>query len=462
MNDYRYKLEKGSKKHLCPNCGKKSYVRYIDTQDGNYLPDQYGRCDHESHCGYFLNPYKNGYKTNEPEILPYKALPKTPPRAICFLPEGILNVTLKNYHKNIFIQNLLKLAPVQDIEKVISLYRIGTIGKGSRIGAVTFPFIDRTGNIREIQIKNFDETNHTKGKPTTISYLLKSHYSEQGVALPAWLQDFTKNEKQFSCLFGEHLLNKFPLNPIALVEAPKTAIIGTLYYGLPNSPTNLLWLAVYNKSSLTYEKCSALKGRKVVLFPDLNAYDEWNKKSGVLFAKLPNTQFIVSDILEKNATENDKNDALDLADYLTRFDYNQFKSKITVPDFEKVVSTNPPSAKESLPLPGSKQIGTNEKSENCESVKQSFLRELQNKNHLYPLKSQLPSWSPELQSLQSFFSSIQLPPTPFRLDQCTIIHNLPKFISNHLSFLQNNNGSPVFLPYMKRLQKLRFIIESSI
>ena len=45
---YQYTLEKGSVKYYCPNCKAKTFVKYIDTETGEYLPEQYGRCDREN------------------------------------------------------------------------------------------------------------------------------------------------------------------------------------------------------------------------------------------------------------------------------------------------------------------------------------------------------------------------------------------------------------------------------
>src|SRR5215210_7727964 len=53
---HRYILEKSSRKHRCPDCGKKTFVRYVDKETGDYLQEQYGRCDREIRCSYFNPP----------------------------------------------------------------------------------------------------------------------------------------------------------------------------------------------------------------------------------------------------------------------------------------------------------------------------------------------------------------------------------------------------------------------
>lgn len=326
-NEFQYILDRTGKKYVCPECEKRRFVRYIDIETKQYLPEIYGRCDRESKCRYHLNPFTNGYASNEPNAKEYKPKPKASPQPAYFIPEAVLNATLKDYDKNTFINNLLKFAPVADVEKVISLYRLGTIGSGERAGAVTFPFIDKSGNVRTIQAKRFDHDNHTTSTDFVHSIIAR-YYTNKGQPSPGWLNDYSKNELKVSCLFGEHLLNKYPLNPVALVEAPKTAVIGSLYYGLPETPSSLLWIAVYNKSSLSFDKCKALQGRSVVLFPDLNAFNDWESKCNALTTKLPGTRFVVSDLLERNTTESERASGRDLADYLMQFDYTSFKNKI--------------------------------------------------------------------------------------------------------------------------------------
>ncbi|MFT4803632.1 MAG: hypothetical protein ACI9YE_000827 [Psychroserpens sp.] len=341
--EYRYAFEKGSKKYLCPECNRRRFVRYIDREADKYLPEEYGRCDREINCGYFLNPYENGYskmiwkKENnhitdwKPQI--QKPIAK-PTRERFFIPVEVFKRTLSGYEHNVFIQNLLSKVSfpfeINDVEKVVSLYQLGTIQKGYRAGAVTFPFIDSKKNVRAVQLKQFDETNNTTGTDFLHSIIEKFH-SKRNKPLPQWIEAYKKNELKVSCLFGCHLLSQYPYNPIALVEAPKSAIYGALYFGFPEQPTNFIWMAVYNLSSLNLEKCKVLKGRNVYLFPDLSkdgkAFELWSKKAAEIQKQLSGTYFHVSDLLEQLAPTHDKVEGKDIADYLIQQDWRQFRNQ---------------------------------------------------------------------------------------------------------------------------------------
>ena len=59
----------------------------------------------------------------------------------------------------------------------------------------------------------------------------------------------------------------------------------------------------------------------MVLFPDLKGFEKWNTKAKELSTL---ASFTVSDLLERKATETEKQQGFDLADYLIKFDYRQF------------------------------------------------------------------------------------------------------------------------------------------
>jgi hypothetical protein len=346
-NQFRYSLQKGGKKHRCPSCNQKTFVRYIDSETGNNLPEQYGRCDRESKCAYHLNPYSDGYvksilaqeRGNNSELpnnwkpQRKKAVHQPQPEPVFFDFETFKQTLQpERYRKNRFLQNLLYRVkfPLEanDVKKVIELYRLGTVVNGYRAGSITFPFIDLNGNVRAVQVKQFDEQNHTTGTDFLHS-IIQRYYTQNGKPLPAWLDIYLKQEKRVSCLFGEHLLAKYPSNPIALVEAPKTAIYATLYFGLPESNADLIWLAVYNKSSLTFDKLKVLQGRFVYVFPDLSkdgsTFKEWESKAKDFESRLHGTSFKFSDLLEQLAPELDKSEGNDLADYLIKQNWRDYR-----------------------------------------------------------------------------------------------------------------------------------------
>jgi len=453
-------LEKGSKKYCCPECAKMRFVRYIDTETGEYLPSQYGRCDRESKCKYHLNPYLDGYaktKSDHSETIniwkPKLKKPSPIPDPV-FIPVKVFKETLQSeqYEQNTFIQNLLtKVAfpfEAKDVEKVISLYYLGTVPNGYRAGANTFPFIDLGGNIRAIQVKQFDETNHTTGTDFLHS-IIEKYYTRNNNPLPEWLDAYIKQDKRVSCLFGEHLLNKYPLNPVALVEAPKTAVYCTLYFGFPVLPKNIIWLAVYNKSSFSFEKMKPLQGRDIFTFPDLSkdgsTFNEWKQKAKEIENRLPGTRFIFSDLLEQFAPEADKKEGYDLADYLIKQDWRQFR-KWHIKEQNKPVETS-----------------IREKCEKCESPKKTFFSDIEALPKLDTnKKEQIGNWDFDISELENYFKGITLPTRHVKLNPYSTITNVPLFIESHFATVKANNGKQTFLPYLNRLQELKQVLTTNL
>lgn len=460
MQSYKYNFHKGSKKYICPNCHKKRFVRYVNLDSGELLPEMYGRCDREISCGYHLNPYTAGYAKDNNMVVDTvvaKLKPNVKPKTVHF-PKEIFYKTRNGYEQNTFIQNLLNTInfpfEVSHVEKIITQYHLGTIKKGYRKGAVSFPFIDQNNSIRAVQVKQFDNTNHTTGTDFLHAIITKD-YRKKNKQLPKWLIDYNNNETKVSCLFGEHLLSKYPNNPIALVEAPKTAIYGTLYFGFPEQTQNLLWLAVYNLSSLNLKKCKALEGRKVFLFPDLSkggkAYKLWQDKAEKIEEQLNGVTFKVSDLLERLASNQDREQGKDIADYLIKLDWRLFQDhKFHETVYE--VQTQPqskPTIKLIVPKleETQKQIILNKK--DYEYVIEEYPICQENKSE---------DWSTKINELESYFNQIKLPTKPIELCPGTTILDASKFINSHLATVKANNSNHTYIPYLHRLERLKEIL----
>lgn len=470
---HRYSLEKGSKKHHCPNCGKKSLKKYIDIETGDYLPEHYGRCDHENSCSphYHLNPYLDGYakaiweqeQGNRSELpnnwKPQRknTIPQPQPEPVFFDFETFKQTLQpERYEKNTFIQNLFYRVQfpfeIDEVTKVIQLYRLGTVANGYRAGANTFPFIDINGNVRAVQVKQFDEQNHTTGTDFLHS-IIEKHYTRNNKPLPEWLKAYTKQDKRISCLFGEHLLSKYHSNPVALVEAPKTAVYGTLYFGLPETPESLIWLAVYNKSSFSFDKLKVLQGRFVYVFPDLskdgNTFKEWETKAKEYESRLPGTRFIFSGLLERYATADQREQGADIADVLITKDWRLFRKR---------------NIQEQLPQPEPEKVTKVTKVTHQQNIIFSHVEPLpkvevfKTERIEHPIKEKPQNWSNDIAELENYFASIELPTQPVKLNGCSTITDCSLFIESHFATVKANNGKRTFLPYLNRLQELKQVL----
>jgi hypothetical protein len=480
MRKHRYTLASNKVPKLnCPYCGaKKHWQRYIDIETGEILPEHWGRCDNEGKCNEWKDPYKDGYakaiwereqkvngvaKVTVPKQKYFRTQPKPQPTPEpVFFDFDTFKKTLDpgRYEKNTFIQNLFYGVPFplesREVTKVIQLYRLGTVANGYRAGANTFPFIDIKDNVRAIQVKQFDEQNHTSGTDFLHS-IIEKHHTRNNKPLPEWLEAYTKQDKRISCLFGEHLLNKYPGNPVALVEAPKTAVYGTLYLGLPETPESFIWLAVYNKSSFSFDKLKVLQGRFVFVFPDLskdgNTFKEWETKAKEYESRLPGTRFIFSDLLEQLAPDQDKSEGNDLADYLIKQDWRLFRKRNVQEqppqsEPEKVTGVTKVTHQQNIlfshvePLP------------NMEVFKIGQIR--------HHKKEQPRNWSNDIAELENHFANIELPTQPVKLNGCGTITDCSLFIESHLATVKGNNGNRTFLPYLYRLQELEQVLTTNL
>ena len=77
----------------------------------------------------------------------------------------------------------------------------------------------------------------------------------------------------------------------------------------------MIWLAAGNINGLSIEKCAILKGRSIMLYPDLGAYEKWCQKAMEIQKRIQ-CKLSVSSLLETQATESDREQGLDIADFM--------------------------------------------------------------------------------------------------------------------------------------------------
>lgn len=425
MSEHKYILEpyKGmNTRYRCPSCQQrdKTFSRYIDTETGEHIHPSVGRCNRESNCRHHYTPKQyfqdNNISFDTPQPKAYKPRPVTPQqKPVSFIPVEVFKASLKAHETNHFVQYLINLFGVEVASQLVSRYFIATSKHWN--GATVFWQIDTQGKVRTGKIMLY---NPTTGKRI------------KNLALPVyWVHKALKQPKfeLRQCLYGEHLLID-KTKPVAIVESEKTAVIASVY--LPQ----FIWVAVGSLTNLNAAKCSILKGRAVTLFPDLNGFDKWSSKAKELSHL---AIFTVSDLLERKATEAERKQGFDLADYLIKQDWRLFRKQET---------------KES-PQPETEQSGIS-KIETFRYV--APLPKVEDFDKESDEKPQ--SWNKEIAELETYFSSIELPKQPVKLNKCMEIKDCYRFIENHFATVKANNGNDTFLPYLHRLQELKQILNT--
>ena len=273
MSKYRFHLQKYSlgSKIACPSCERpRCFVKYVDKEGVVSFSNEVGKCDHEISCGYHYTPrdfFRDNPNANIKEerssdyVQPVKSTHEkeiiVPPS---FIPLEYFNASLAHFEKNPLYKYLCRVFGEAEAQRVFHLYHVGTSAKWG--GATVFWQIDANEQVRSGKIILYNsETGHRVKEPH--SYVSWAHRELQ-------LKDF--NLKQ--CLFGEHLLIRYPDAPVILVESEKTAIV--MSHFIPN----YVWVATGGINGCFKEEfVHSLKGRDVTLIPDLGATQLWKEKS---------------------------------------------------------------------------------------------------------------------------------------------------------------------------------------
>lgn len=381
MKQYKYNLDKSSKKFNCPKCDKKTFVLFINNETNQYLPFEYGRCDRENECSYFISPptqtiaylipfkslslksvkaYKmidlNGLKSFVPKSQILELLNDS-----CWITEWFLksskikylNCESKNFNNEDanFINTVLQIGPtpkrsasfhdynivtasgrnfkqnnfIQFLKTIFSEDEIKAAIKKYLIGtskhwngATVFWQIDNNENVRHGKIMLFNTDNGKRSKNKEGKGFISS------VRSVLKLNDFELQQ----CLFGLHLINEKNTKTIGLVESEKTAIIMSIF------KPEYIWLATGSKSGLKAEFLEPIKDYKIIAFPDKSEYFDWLSIS----IKLNGFGFkiVVNDWLEQ---QDEYSNGTDLADvYINELSNNKF-DEVIYTETEKRINT---------------------------------------------------------------------------------------------------------------------------
>lgn len=318
MSNHRFILQpyKGvGSRHCCPACHKKRcFSRYIDTEKQISFPDDVSRCDHEQSCGYHLTPKE--YFERDPQSRPFHCDFATPSawraKPTSLIAAETASQTLHGYEKNNLFLFLRSKFGIEDALRLMKDYRVGTSKHWP--GSCVFWQTDINGGVRTGKVMLYDAESGKRVKEP-FNHVTWAHSLLR-------LPDFNLRQ----CFFGEHLLPMNRGKPVAIVESEKTALVATYY--LPE----YVWLATGGKNGWFFANAKrqaddntdalrVLKGRQVILYPDIGATEQWRQKLRLL--RNLGIEASIFNFLEEVATDNERTAGLDIADYLLQIEPDQ-------------------------------------------------------------------------------------------------------------------------------------------
>ncbi len=251
-------------------------------------------------CHWLSDTFGVGTVTSDRRLLRPKEKPveKEAVQEFSYIPIEMVDelVTVENS----LCQCLMKMFRPEAVAWLVEEYHIGSHPMWGFDNCTVFPNIDWRGRVCNLKVQHYDtdeESPRFGHSQKNQCYMLASIWKNSGKLLPGCYEA--------KCLFGEHLLMRYPNTVVALVESPKNAIYGALAF------PKMLWIATGNKTMLQRKYLKPLRGRDVIVIPDADAVNEWaDTVDGIKDV----ANFAVSDFCQRYAPEGQPK--FDIADYI--------------------------------------------------------------------------------------------------------------------------------------------------
>jgi hypothetical protein len=427
MNTFRYNEplpelkfdKKRNRVKVCP-CGK-------DNKDGKFAPfvgfENKGYC--HSCDKTFLPELPEIEKLNTYQPRQYVKPILQPQKKIDFIPKAIFVKQLNNgkhlYSENHFIQWLGNSRrgecafDKRTINHLIESYFIANSSKYK--GWVLFPYIDINGKLRDIKAMDYNPNTGKRISTKNGDIQNRCHFIGKEI-----LNNLEANTER--CFYGEQLL-KGNDKLVRIFESEATATYTAPYFA------DSVCIATGGNNGCKWterEKCNVLQGRKVILHPDIDAHDSWERKAEILRGY--GISVIVSTLIKESTLKFTESNGIDYNELVKlKYDLRDILQRKKLSDFMKPEVVKP-------------------------------MIEVKPVRHPEPVQPKPESWEQKITELENYFTGITLPTEPLKLSKCSAITNCSLFIESHFATVKANNGNRTFLPYLNRLEELKQVLKS--
>lgn len=284
---YAYQLDSTSRKEICPRCGYKTFVLYVD-ESGKSLSPDVGKCDRKDKCNWHYPPkeyfrdkgltWSAARQPAAPAISSPHIAKRIPQKFVepDYIKPKIFESTMTREQRNPFITYLNSLfEPHLTQKQILSiLIRMGVGTAKQFSGAPIFWQMDVSGRLRTGKVMGYDAKSGKR---------IKRPFPQI-----QWVHKLTRNPafRLQQCFFGSHNLGGNNAT-IGLFESEKAAVIMALAMRMADKSGRFIPIAcggadgfnpMPDKLRDPFGAFYPLKGRRIILFPDEGKAGLWRER----------------------------------------------------------------------------------------------------------------------------------------------------------------------------------------